>query len=1059
MKERLLVLIFLASAYTLSAQTNQNTWQSVTDQYLHELMKPGGDDWMYEEEVREQLQAEFKINNDPRLAHLLKVWNIGSLSVEFQKDFASTPYEQALVLMDDYVSNVGIQDYENASNQIQSVLALLESASKDSSVIYIHALMDFGRLHLGNKNYKEALLNYNQASLLTEATVGTGTQLYNDLLVCFSRYYTSIGNIELAVQYNEKIEQHAARELGINLPYTSLFDSHADLLNLADPTVADITRLALLYQYTGSKYYNVYRQALSVHLYAEAARLSKDQESSGPFYAALLWNKGLATLGIDNESTLTDLVEARRMYANFLQQQKISVQERINYFDLMSNLGYAYYVSKNFTAALIVYEELYKALKGTALEQGEWFTSLLHNLILTHQQAGNQKQLTDLLEPYTGDHPTWLKNDSKNQMHKYGDLLYQDKQYTAALRVYTRAYTQYWSEKEFAYQIEQERMSAEDKELMENLIDQRNMVLEIGTADVSYAIHKYKPSGDEYTRLLFNMAHTAFFASEYSLARTYALAYINEFYTQLEQMHENRQRSTDLYEIYRLQEQLYPAYDLFQNILMNDSTDSTGEYAENRMLGYLHLLDAKANIQYQYRHMRQVIESGTDKNLKQAYQTYQQQRDKIALLRLSGNASQDEIDALTISMDTLKQYMSEQTSLIAGPAKSFIFWTDIKQSLKKNEAAVEIRRFYPLGGGIADPVYAVYIITSRSPYPEVVFLKNGNWLEGRGLKRYQNSIQLQQADEESYAVYWKPIHEKLQDARIVYLSADGVYNQINLNTLYNPATRKYLIDELTLYNVVSTKNILKVERKRSQIVKATLMGRPAYYRKDSKKNDASVFDSDLKRSLTSDQVAAGNINDLPGTEVEIATIQSILKKKGVATEYYLGNDATEEQFKNSSADIIHVATHGFWFAETESLPREDAMLNSGLLFAGVKNYYEEGTASSPDDGILTAYEVQGMNLDNTQLVVLSACETGLGKVEVGEGVYGLQRALHIAGVDNIVMSLWKVDDTATQELFTNFYTTWVHGKQPITPSFQKAQLKLKTKYKHPYYWGAFKVIN
>ena len=140
--------------------------------------------------------------------------------------------------------------------------------------------------------------------------------------------------------------------------------------------------------------------------------------------------------------------------------------------------------------------------------------------------------------------------------------------------------------------------------------------------------------------------------------------------------------------------------------------------------------------------------------------------------------------------------------------------------------------------------------------------------------------------------------------------------------------------------------------------------------------------------------------------------------------------ATEAVVYNiKNPDIFHMATHGFWTPTLEeSTPGFriiNSMMNSGLLLAGVVNYYSDENPHLVHDGILTAYEAMSLELDSTELVVLSACETGLGHVDAGEGVYGLKRAFKAAGASSVITSLWKVADDPTMELMVLFYKYYI----------------------------------
>jgi CHAT domain-containing protein len=178
---------------------------------------------------------------------------------------------------------------------------------------------------------------------------------------------------------------------------------------------------------------------------------------------------------------------------------------------------------------------------------------------------------------------------------------------------------------------------------------------------------------------------------------------------------------------------------------------------------------------------------------------------------------------------------------------------------------------------------------------------------------------------------------------------------------------------------------------------------------------------------------------------------------------FRGVQATETALKAVHGPrILHLATHGFFLDDNRSTAPapsagppppggENPLLRSGLALAGANQL-----VSGNDDGILTALEASGLDLSGTQLVVLSACETGVGKVSNGDGVYGLRRALVIAGAESLVMSLWQVDDTATRDLMAGYYTRLAAGR-PRSAALRDVQLEIQRNptYAHPYYWAGF----
>ena len=463
--------------------------------------------------------------------------------------------------------------------------------------------------------------------------------------------------------------------------------------------------------------------------------------------------------------------------------------------------------------------------------------------------------------------------------------------------------------------------------------------------------------------------------------------------------------------------------------------------------------------------IRKRILSNVDTAMVNMYYRWQYQRNRLAQLYSAPSST----IAYTASVDSVKRIVNhaEKELNIAGDDQvqdkggNPVDWKQVQALLKPSEAAIEIIRFKHMDRYVRDSIiYVALILTAETKMaPQLVILADGKLLEGRALKFYKNSIATQLEDNSSYATYWATIEPLIKNKTRLYVSLDGVYNEINLNTLKAP-DGKYLVDTKNITLLSNTKDLLSIKGRKNNTftqASASLLGFPKYFLGKEKVRVKLKHQRDFDINSISDSDNTG-IAELPGTKAEIEKIDGILASHKWRVQSFTNEEATEEAIKEiRQPGLLHIATHGFFTDEKENTNATDPMLRAGLLFTGAANYLQDNVNYGNDNGILTAYEAANLNLDNTELVILSACETGKGEVQLGEGVYGLQRAFQTAGAKSIIMSLWKVDDTATQELMTSFYENWTSGSAK-SEAFKRAQLSLKEKYPNPYYWGAFVMI-
>ena len=483
---------------------------------------------------------------------------------------------------------------------------------------------------------------------------------------------------------------------------------------------------------------------------------------------------------------------------------------------------------------------------------------------------------------------------------------------------------------------------------------------------------------------------------------------------------------------------------------LEDFRDLTGKVYNYQLLTKALLLSSSIKI-------RERILNSTDVELKAQYSDWIQKKEllTVALSMSPAQLTENNVDPTNLQQEVerLEKTLSQKSELFGQSFETKrITFDNIRKSLKENEVAIELVRYRYFSHDFTDSViYAALYVTSKTSKPKAILLEDGKNMETRFFKYYRNAITGMIRDEISHKIFWKPIQDEIGQASTIYLSADGIYNQINLEAIPTPDGR-YVIDNTNLVLVSNTKDLYlrKISTKLSLPENtASMIGNPTFY-------------------LTA---SAGNtITPLPGTEKEVNQVQYMLKQKGWLTAEYVENSATEENVKEiNSPKIFHIATHGFYrptaqikledeLQANEARLNQNPLMRTGLLLKGAGDLMEKTAYNyNMENGILTAYEAMNLNLDKTDLVVLSACETGLGDLEAGEGVYGLQRAFLVAGAKVLIMSMFKVDDEATQKLMLIFYQKWLNSGK-LRESFIDAKKELRIQYPDPIYWGAFMMI-
>jgi CHAT domain len=473
------------------------------------------------------------------------------------------------------------------------------------------------------------------------------------------------------------------------------------------------------------------------------------------------------------------------------------------------------------------------------------------------------------------------------------------------------------------------------------------------------------------------------------------------------------------------------------------------------------LLQAKGIILDVTREQEKRLKKSKDKTVIDQINQIRKLRDKLSSfyqlsLKNPAPALADSINKVSVRINELERKVNEKLGALTDPLKP-VTWKQVQAKLKQGEVYLEILRLKRENFLFDKPLvqYWAFVIKKDDSAPTFFQISEGETFDGRSLKNYQNRIKGNLDDMDSYKTYWAKINENLSGSKRIFLSGDGAYHMINPLTLKNPNTDKYLLSEIVLTRVSTGRDFLNPLTAPVAHRDVALIGNPSF--EMSRRGATNQYlgkevDSEPYREAS---VVRSGISKLPGTQKEVEIIQSMASTKGITTNVLAGNKANESLVKGlNNPSLLHIATHG----EFDQQSKAESYLKSKLILAGAADDepFSLEDYTKYEDGFLTAYEVTQLELSKTNLVVLSACETGLGEVQSGEGVWGLQRAFQLAGARTVMGSLWKISDEATVAFMNAFYQKYFSGAD-IQTSYQSAMEATLQQHPHPYFWGAFTI--
>lgn len=957
--------------------------------------------------------------------------------------------------------------------QLHAILLYSQNHDSITAIRQIDSLKVMGREFADQGDLGKSLEFLLKAQKIAGDKLGLSSEAYIGCCdnLGIVNYY--LGNFEEAEKYYLEAKNLGEKVYGKNHPNYC----------------GSLVNLAILYKGKG-----LFSQAES--LYLEAINIfevdSKDQ--THPYYFSCLF--GLANL----YSKLGSYEKAEPMHLKVLSsREKLFGKENSDYAKSLSNLGVLYFEMGNFEKAenlQLEALEIRKRVQGT--ESPDYATSL-ENLAGLYYEKGNYEQSETLyLESKSIIEKTLGKDHEDNfgSLHNLATINMLLERYDKADTLFVQALSVV--EKNFGRDhpdyanclinfgylnqcigkyVKAESVFLEARKIIQNLIGTQNLEYAMCLNNLIFlysATNNFKdaePLINELSLLNRTLLENATkHLSEHELGK-YVQMFSEGNATILSFAKNNHLEFSDLPQIY------YDNSLFYKGFLLN-SSEKIKKIASETPGAFEKFAQLKS---YKYQ-------------LSQEYTLPINERDKSKIVSLESK-SDDLEKELVRSIADYGQIIQQ------------VNWKNVQKRLASNEVAIEFIHYPVLGLKNTDSImYAALVISSRDTQPHFYSLFEENQVRQLFSKR-QNSELLSELYASRgatpvegivlqglYDLVWRPFDSLLTDVKTIYLAPTGLLHRINFDAI--PIDNRFsLSDKYKLRRMGSTSTLVFLDSNRFDKSNTAILYGGINFTVDTTLIQVNSLGHDLlasneikiSGSFKDRTIVSGNTDweYLPGTEIEVLELSELLESAKFNTHKFAGNVATEDSLKKIgkgeiSPRVLHIATHGFFFPDPRPDPKSlnhqvqsrgidkemvfkisnNPMIRSGLILAGGNYAWKNGKPfkEGMEDGILTAYEISQMNLSNTELVVLSACETGLGDIQGNEGVYGLQRAFKIAGAKYLIMSLWQVPDKQTSLLMTTFYKKWLEDKMTIPDAFHAAQKQLRDGGLEPYYWAGFVLV-